>query len=84
MCYIRHSKRTRQCQLGGEKQPDPTRLSLFRSTPAENLGLHASDKISEYWVLIWSILYSAGLVSCALTRRVLTPRISPECLHLLD
>lgn len=63
---------------------DPTRVSIFRSSLIEKLGLHPTQNINVHWLLIVNALHFAGLMSCDLTRRVVTPCNSAECLRLLD
>lgn len=59
-------------------------VRIFRCPLTENLGLLPTQSINGHRSLIENDLHSAGLASCGLTSRVVTPCISDESLHLLD
>lgn len=74
-----------QRQLDYDKPSDPTYLSVFRSALAEKLRWLPSQNTTWHWSLIKDALYSVGLMSCGLIRRVVTPGIYAGFLrHLQD
>lgn len=73
-----------QHRLKSDKLSDSIRLSTFRKALAKKIEMPSRNNINGHLQLIKNALNSAGLVSCGLTQRLLTPWVSADSLHLLE
>lgn len=63
---------------------DSIRPLIFQSILAEKVEFSPNSNTNDHWSPINSAPHSVGLVSCGLTHRIGTPRISSESLRFLD